>query len=122
MRRLGRVVYGCADPKAGACGSVCRLNRRDARLNRRVAPIAGVLGDGRRSCSAGFSESGGGRRMGMGERSDIPLRGFMELQSVNQRSEHNWNDRRGRWGAAGGICGHLRSTGWRGWIRPGPAR
>jgi tRNA(adenine34) deaminase len=42
--RLGRVVYGCADPKAGACGSLMRLTE-DARLNHRVTPIAGVLGD-----------------------------------------------------------------------------
>lgn len=42
--RLGRVVYGCADPKAGACGSLMRLTE-DPRLNHRVTPIAGVLGD-----------------------------------------------------------------------------
>jgi tRNA(adenine34) deaminase len=42
--RLGRVLYGCADPKAGAMGSLMRLTE-DERLNHRVAPIAGVLGD-----------------------------------------------------------------------------
>jgi tRNA(adenine34) deaminase len=42
--RLGRVVYGCMDPKAGACGSVYKLTE-DARLNHRVEPIVGVLGD-----------------------------------------------------------------------------
>ncbi len=42
--RLGRVVYGCTDPKAGACGSLMQLTM-DARLNHRVEPIAGVLGD-----------------------------------------------------------------------------
>lgn len=40
--RLGRLVYGCDDPKAGACGSLMSLTE-DARLNHRVAPIRGVL-------------------------------------------------------------------------------
>lgn len=40
--RLGRVVYGCTDPKAGACGSLMQLTM-DERLNHRVEPIAGVL-------------------------------------------------------------------------------
>lgn len=39
--RLGRVVYGCADPKAGACESLYRLTM-DTRLNHRVTPIGGV--------------------------------------------------------------------------------
>ncbi len=42
--RLGRVVYGCTDPKAGACDSLFRLTA-DARLNHRVEPIGGVLAD-----------------------------------------------------------------------------
>lgn len=42
--RLGRVVYGCTDPKAGACGSLMRLTE-DPRLNHRVTPIAGVLAE-----------------------------------------------------------------------------
>lgn len=42
--RLGRLVYGAADPKAGACGSLLRLTE-DSRLNHRVEPIAGVLAD-----------------------------------------------------------------------------
>ncbi|HYE60784.1 MAG TPA: tRNA adenosine(34) deaminase TadA [Phycisphaerales bacterium] len=40
--RLGRVVYGAADPKAGAAGSLMRLTE-DPRLNHRVTPIAGVM-------------------------------------------------------------------------------
>lgn len=40
--RLGRVVYGCTDPKAGACGSLMQLTM-DQRLNHRVEPIAGIL-------------------------------------------------------------------------------
>ncbi len=42
--RLGRVVYGCADPKAGACGTLMSLTT-DPRLNHRVTPIPGVLAD-----------------------------------------------------------------------------
>lgn len=42
--RVGRVVFGCADPKAGACGSLMSLTT-DPRLNHRVTPIPGVLGD-----------------------------------------------------------------------------
>jgi tRNA(adenine34) deaminase len=39
--RVGRVVFGCMDPKAGACGSLMRLTE-DPRLNHRVVPIAGA--------------------------------------------------------------------------------
>lgn len=42
--RVGRLLYGCVDPKAGACGSLMRLTEDD-RLNHRVTPIAGVLAD-----------------------------------------------------------------------------
>lgn len=42
--RIGRLVYGCPDPKAGACGSLMRLTE-DPRLNHRVEPISGVLAD-----------------------------------------------------------------------------
>ncbi|MBX3403294.1 MAG: tRNA adenosine(34) deaminase TadA [Phycisphaeraceae bacterium] len=42
--RIGRLVYGCEDPKAGACGSLMQLTE-DARLNHRVAPIRGVLAE-----------------------------------------------------------------------------
>lgn len=40
--RLGRVVYGAADPKAGAARSLYRL-LEDPRLNHRATPIGGVL-------------------------------------------------------------------------------
>lgn len=40
--RVGRLVYGCADPKAGACGSLMSLTN-DARLNHRVTPIGGAM-------------------------------------------------------------------------------
>jgi tRNA(adenine34) deaminase len=42
LARLARLVYGAADPKAGACDSLYRLIR-DPRLNHRVPITAGVL-------------------------------------------------------------------------------
>jgi tRNA(adenine34) deaminase len=42
LSRLARLVYGAADPKAGACSSVYRLVS-DPRLNHRAAVTAGVL-------------------------------------------------------------------------------
>ena len=42
--RVGRLLYGTADPKAGAAGSLMRLTE-DARLNHRVTPMAGVLAE-----------------------------------------------------------------------------
>jgi tRNA(adenine34) deaminase len=44
LGRLDRLVYGCADPKAGACGSLYDIVR-DGRLNHRLAITAGVLAD-----------------------------------------------------------------------------
>jgi len=41
--RIPRLVYGAADPKAGACRSLYRLTD-DRRLNHRVVTVAGVLG------------------------------------------------------------------------------
>lgn len=40
--RIGRVIYGTEDPKAGACKSLFRIPT-DARLNHRVTIISGVL-------------------------------------------------------------------------------
>ncbi len=42
--RVARVVFGAADPKAGACGSLYNLCA-DPRLNHEVAVTPGVLGD-----------------------------------------------------------------------------
>jgi len=42
--RIGRVVFGAADPKAGAGGSVVNLLNFD-RLNHRAEVTGGVLGD-----------------------------------------------------------------------------
>ena len=44
LARLSRVVYGAADPKAGAVGSVWDVVR-DRRLNHRPEVVAGVLED-----------------------------------------------------------------------------
>jgi tRNA(adenine34) deaminase len=43
LSRLGRLVYGAIDPKAGACRSLYRIVS-DPRLNHRVEVTAGVLG------------------------------------------------------------------------------
>jgi tRNA(adenine34) deaminase len=42
--RISRVVYGCADPKAGACGTLMNL-AQDGRLNHRLELSGGVLSD-----------------------------------------------------------------------------
>ncbi len=42
--RVGRVVFGAADPKAGACGSLYNLCA-DPRLNHEVEVVAGVRAD-----------------------------------------------------------------------------
>ena len=42
--RLGRVIYGASDPKAGACKSVFIIPT-DKRLNHEVKVISGVLGE-----------------------------------------------------------------------------
>ena len=42
--RVERVVYGCQDPKAGACDSLYEL-MRDKRLNHQIETTGGVLGN-----------------------------------------------------------------------------
>jgi tRNA(adenine34) deaminase len=42
--RLPLVVYGCADPKAGACDTLYRIPT-DGRLNHRANVVSGVLDD-----------------------------------------------------------------------------
>ena len=44
LARVDRVVYGAADPKAGAAGSLWDVVR-DRRLNHRPEVVAGVLAD-----------------------------------------------------------------------------
>jgi tRNA(adenine34) deaminase len=42
--RLGRLVYGCSDPKGGAAESLYAI-LNDQRLNHQVEVVSGVLGD-----------------------------------------------------------------------------
>jgi tRNA(adenine34) deaminase len=42
--RVPLVVYGCTDPKAGACHTLYQITS-DRRLNHRCAVLGGVLGD-----------------------------------------------------------------------------
>ena len=44
LARMDRLVYGCDDPKTGACGSLYDIVR-DNRLNHRLAVTSGVLAD-----------------------------------------------------------------------------
>ena len=44
LARVGRLVYGAEDPKAGACGSVLDVIH-EPRLNHRVEVTGGVLAD-----------------------------------------------------------------------------
>jgi len=44
LARVGRVIYGAADPKAGAAGSLWDVVR-DRRLNHRPEVVSGVLAD-----------------------------------------------------------------------------
>jgi len=54
--RLGRIVYGAADPAAGACWSLYNIPQ-DARLNHRVELVAGILADECSAVLAGFFRS-----------------------------------------------------------------
>ncbi|MBA3304240.1 MAG: tRNA adenosine(34) deaminase TadA [Actinomycetota bacterium] len=58
--RVATVVFGAADPKAGACGSLYNLCV-DPRLNHEVAVVAGVRAQECAELLAGFFE---GRRSG----------------------------------------------------------
>lgn len=51
--RIARIVYGCADPKAGAAETLYRLGD-DARLNHRIACEGGVLADEARTLLQDF--------------------------------------------------------------------
>ena len=58
LSRLGRLVYGAEDPKAGAVGSLWDV-LRDRRLNHRPEVIGGVLAD---ECGAVLREFFAARR------------------------------------------------------------
>jgi tRNA(adenine34) deaminase len=44
LARLDRLVFGCDDPKSGACGSLYNIVE-DERLNHRLQVTAGVLAE-----------------------------------------------------------------------------
>jgi tRNA(adenine34) deaminase len=56
--RLPVVVYGCTDPKAGACHTLYQITT-DPRLNHRCQVVSGVLAD---RCAAVLSEFFAGKR------------------------------------------------------------
>jgi tRNA(adenine34) deaminase len=56
--RLPLVVYGCSDPKAGACHTLYRITS-DPRLNHRAQVVAGVLEE---RCAAMLSAFFAGKR------------------------------------------------------------
>ena len=60
--RVGRVVYGAADPKTGACGSVVDLFA-ETRLNYHATVVRGVLAD---ECGARLSAFFSQRRQAQG--------------------------------------------------------
>ena len=63
LARLPMVVYGAADPKAGACETLYRI-ASDSRLNHRAQLVSGVLADRCAAVlSAFFAEK---RRLGKG--------------------------------------------------------
>jgi tRNA(adenine34) deaminase len=56
LARIGRVVYGATDPKAGACGSVLDV-LGEPRLNHRPVVGGGLLADQAAELLAGFFAS-----------------------------------------------------------------
>ncbi|MDA0999057.1 MAG: tRNA adenosine(34) deaminase TadA [bacterium] len=53
--RIGRLVYGAADPKGGACGSLFEIHN-DSRLNHRFPITGGVLAEECAQLLRGFFE------------------------------------------------------------------
>jgi tRNA(adenine34) deaminase len=58
LSRMDRLVYGCNDPKAGACKSLYNIVQ-DERLNHRLEVTAGVLAQ---ECSTILQDFFQGRR------------------------------------------------------------
>jgi len=56
LARIDRLVYGCNDPKTGACGSLYNIVQ-DERLNHRLEVTSGVLGEQCREQLQGFFAS-----------------------------------------------------------------
>lgn len=44
LSRIERIVYGAADPKFGACGSIVNIPA-EPRFNHQIEVIPGILGD-----------------------------------------------------------------------------
>ena len=59
LARIDRLVYGCDDPKAGACKSLYNIVQ-DERLNHRIEVTSGVLAD---ECSQQLQEFFAKRRI-----------------------------------------------------------
>jgi len=66
--RLARVVYGAADPKTGACGSVVDLFA-EGKLNHHTEVVGGVMAD---ACSALLKEFFAERRRGAARTGHVP--------------------------------------------------
>jgi len=62
LARIDRLVYGCEDPKAGACGSVFDIVR-EPRLNHRIDVVHGILQE---ECQSVLKEFFANRREGNG--------------------------------------------------------
>ena len=59
LARTDRLVYGCTDPKAGACGSVLDVIR-EPRMNHRIEVTSGILEE---ECRSILKEFFAGRRV-----------------------------------------------------------
>jgi len=59
LSRVDRLVYGCSDPKTGACGSLYNIVQDD-RLNHRIEVTSGVLAN---ECSQQLQEFFAQRRI-----------------------------------------------------------
>lgn len=63
LARLPMVVYGCADPKAGACDTLYQITS-DGRLNHRCQIVSGVMADTCAAALSAFFEAKRQRRRG----------------------------------------------------------
>ncbi|MBI4575154.1 MAG: tRNA adenosine(34) deaminase TadA [Planctomycetes bacterium] len=70
--RVDRLVFGAADPKAGACGSLFDIPR-DPRLNHRVEVVGGVLEEEARAFLVDFFRARREKRGGGGGAADPAL-------------------------------------------------
>ncbi|MHC4365254.1 MAG: tRNA adenosine(34) deaminase TadA [Planctomycetota bacterium] len=66
LARMKRLVFGCSDPKAGACGSLYNIVQ-DERLNHRVEVTSGVLEAECRELLQRFFERRRTKKAGLGD-------------------------------------------------------